>query len=99
MFSQRVTKLVRDVKSETQKVMKQCVRRLTCPVVVPRVAGDGLQQKLMKGHVVWVWFSTGTLKSHTHNVSVAKKRHTHTHTHGPAELNFASTTVQRYKQH
>ena len=33
----------------------------TCPVAVPRVAGDGLQQKLMKGHlclgVVLKWSS------------------------------------------
>lgn len=28
---------------------------LTCPIAIPRVAGDGFQQKLMKGHLAWVW--------------------------------------------
>lgn len=42
---------------------KCCV--LTCPVAVPCVAGDGLQQKLVEGHVAWVWSFTGTLLGQT----------------------------------
>lgn len=38
---------------------------LTCPIAIPRVAGDWFQQKLMKGHVVWVWPLSGTLLSCT----------------------------------
>lgn len=37
---------------------------LTCPIAIPRMAGDGFQQKLMKGHLVWVWSLSGT-KLHT----------------------------------
>lgn len=34
-----------------------------CPIAVPCVAGDGFQQKLMKGHLVWVWSLSVTLVS------------------------------------
>lgn len=38
---------------------------LTRPIAIPRVTGDGFQQKLMKGHLVWVWSLSGTLLSCT----------------------------------
>lgn len=54
------------VRCRLKETMKGFI--LTCPVAVPCVAGDGFQQKLMKGHLVWVWSLSWTAKSTQQNL-------------------------------
>lgn len=61
---------------------------LTCPIAVPRVAGDGFQQKLMKGHLAWVWSLSGTLRGHTAKLSLATGISVRT-----AEVNFKTPQI------